>query len=127
MSHHQPRVSRRGLIVAASGTATAALLPGASRAQETMPGQADPRATLPVVLKVNGQEHRLDLDARVTLLDALRERIGLTGAKKGCDHGQCGACTVHADGKRILSCLTLAAAAQGQEITTIEGLAKPDG
>lgn len=79
-----------------------------------------------VELRVNGTSRRLELDPRVTLLDALRERIGLTGTKKGCDHGQCGACTVHVAGRRVLSCLTLAAAAQGQEITTIEGLA-PDG
>jgi xanthine dehydrogenase YagT iron-sulfur-binding subunit len=88
---------------------------------------ADPRAPLPVELMINGQKHRMALDARTTLLDALREHAGLTGTKKGCDHGQCGACTVHADGKRILSCLTLAASAQGREITTIEGLASLDG
>jgi xanthine dehydrogenase YagT iron-sulfur-binding subunit len=79
-----------------------------------------------VTLRVNGREHRLSLDPRTSLLDALREHVGLTGAKKGCDHGQCGACTVLADGRRILSCLTLAAGAQGKAITTIEGLA-PNG
>ncbi|TMR24044.1 (2Fe-2S)-binding protein [Nonomuraea turkmeniaca] len=74
-------------------------------------------------LTVNGVDHRLDLDdARVTLLDALRDRLGLTGTKKGCDQGACGACTVMADGKRILSCLTLAAQCEGREIITIEGL-----
>ena len=67
------------------------------------------------------------LDARTTLLDALRERLGLTGAKKGCDHGQCGACTLLIDGRRVLSCLTLALVAEGRAVTTIEGLAKPDG
>jgi xanthine dehydrogenase YagT iron-sulfur-binding subunit len=80
-----------------------------------------------VTVRVNGLEHRLLLDPRVTLLDALRERVGLTGAKKGCDHGQCGACTVLVDGRRVLSCLTLAAQAEGREVTTIEGLASPDG
>ncbi|MDJ0386903.1 (2Fe-2S)-binding protein [Roseomonas sp. E05] len=71
--------------------------------------------------------HRLDLDPRVALLDALREALGLTGAKKGCDQGQCGACTVLVDGRRELSCLTLAVSAAGREITTIEGLAGADG
>ena len=80
-----------------------------------------------VTLRVNGLEHRLLLDPRVTLLDALRERVGLTGAKKGCDHGQCGACTMLVDGRRVLACLTLAAQAEGREVTTIEGLASPDG
>jgi xanthine dehydrogenase YagT iron-sulfur-binding subunit len=82
-----------------------------------------PRASLPVVLRVNGREHRLELDARVTLLDALREDLGLTGTKKGCDHGACGACTVHVDGRRVNSCLMLAVTADGRSITTIEGLA----
>jgi len=79
-----------------------------------------------VSLKINGSQHTLHLDPRVTLLDALREHAGLTGTKKGCDRGECGACTVHLDGRRVLSCLTLAAMADGREITTIEGLA-PDG
>jgi xanthine dehydrogenase YagT iron-sulfur-binding subunit len=77
-------------------------------------------------LTVNGQEHVLDIDPRVTLLDALRERLALTGSKKGCDHGQCGACTVVINGKRVLSCLTLAVMHEGDQITTIEGLAKGD-
>jgi xanthine dehydrogenase YagT iron-sulfur-binding subunit len=77
-----------------------------------------------VVLKVNGSEKSLNVDSRMTLLDALRERMQLTGSKKGCDHGQCGACTVIVDGRRVLSCLTLAATCEGKEVTTIEGLAK---
>jgi xanthine dehydrogenase YagT iron-sulfur-binding subunit len=77
-------------------------------------------------LKVNGNGERLVVDPRVTLLDALRDRLELTGTKKGCDRGACGACTVHLDGRRVLSCLTLAVMAQGKEITTIEGLAKGD-
>ncbi|MBV8150529.1 MAG: 2Fe-2S iron-sulfur cluster binding domain-containing protein [Candidatus Eremiobacteraeota bacterium] len=72
-------------------------------------------------LRVNGRDHTLVIDARVTLLDLLRERLGLTGAKKGCDHGQCGACTVHVDGRRVLACLMLAVATAGSEIVTIEG------
>lgn len=77
-----------------------------------------------VVLHVNGRDHVMEVDTRRTLLDALREQCHLTGSKKGCDHGQCGACTVHIDGERHLSCLTLTVAAQGHTITTIEGLAK---
>ena len=77
-----------------------------------------------VTLRVNGLEKSVTLDSRVTLLDALRERLGLTGPKKGCDHGQCGACTVLVGGRRVLSCLTLTAQCEGKEVTTIEGLAK---
>lgn len=84
----------------------------------------DPREPTNITLEVNGREHRLSLDVRTTLLDALREHAGLTGSKKGCDHGQCGACTVLLDGRRVLSCLTLAIAAQGRAVTTIEGLAR---
>ncbi|WP_405982561.1 (2Fe-2S)-binding protein [Streptomyces sp. NBC_00158] len=80
-----------------------------------------------VTLHVNGVRHALDLDHRTTLLDALRERLDLTGAKKGCDHGQCGACTVLVDGRRLNSCLLLAVAQDGTRITTVEGLAGEDG
>src|SRR6476659_8210992 len=78
-------------------------------------------------LTVNGQTHHLDLDTRTTVLDALREHAGLTGAKKGCDHGQCGACTVLLDGRRANACLLLAVAHDGAEITTVEGLAPAEG
>jgi xanthine dehydrogenase YagT iron-sulfur-binding subunit len=80
-----------------------------------------------MTLRVNGAVHRLRLDHRTTVLDALREHLGLTGTKKGCDHGQCGACTVLVNGRRVNSCLLLAVAAQGAEVTTIEGLAGPGG
>jgi len=81
---------------------------------------------VPVALNVNGKSHALTLDPRTTLLDALREHLDLTGSKKGCDHGQCGACTVLVDGRRVLSCLTLAASVRGP-VTTIEGLAQNNG
>lgn len=89
----------------------------------TRPSEATPELpSVDVTLKVNGDAYRLRFDSRVTLLDALRDHLGLTGAKKGCDQGACGACTVLADGKRIVSCLALAAQYDGREITTIEGL-----
>jgi xanthine dehydrogenase YagT iron-sulfur-binding subunit len=81
---------------------------------------------IPLQIEVNGVEHNLSVEPRVTLLDFLREQLLLTGTKKGCDYGQCGACTVHSDGKRVLSCLSLAVMQNGKKITTIEGLAKDD-
>ena len=83
-------------------------------------------ATVPTRLRINGTEHALELDPRVTLLDALREHLGLTGSKKGCDHGQCGACTVLVEGRRINACLTLAVMHDGESVTTVEGLAQGD-
>jgi xanthine dehydrogenase YagT iron-sulfur-binding subunit len=110
--------SRRSVLAASGGLAAA---PVAARGAEAPPKPE--RAPMDMVLEVNGRDHRLALDVRTTLLDALREHLGLTGSKKGCDQGQCGACTVHLDGRRVLSCLTLAAAVQGRKVTTIEGLA----
>jgi xanthine dehydrogenase YagT iron-sulfur-binding subunit len=81
-------------------------------------------STCTITLNINGQDHTLAVEPRLTLLDALRERLELTGTKKGCDHGQCGACTVHINGERTLACLSLAVMQQGQSITTIEGLAE---
>jgi xanthine dehydrogenase YagT iron-sulfur-binding subunit len=90
----------------------------------TAPATAEPNTVepVPMVLKVNGNEHHVRLEPRVTLLDALRENLQLFGTKKGCDHGQCGACTVHVNGRRVNSCLSFAIMHQGDEITTIEGL-----
>ena len=85
-----------------------------------------PKDTIPISLKVNGKKYDLRIDPRTTLLDCLREHLHLTGSKKGCDHGQCGACTVHINGRRMNSCLIFAAMHDGDEITTIEGLGQPE-
>ena len=114
--------------VAVGGVAVSAQL--ATQAQAAAPAAAQPPAsttpsTMSVRLKVNGIEHQLMVDPRTTLLDALRDRLHLTGSKKGCDQGQCGACTVLVDGRRVTSCLTLAVMQEGHEVTTIEGLGTP--
>jgi xanthine dehydrogenase YagT iron-sulfur-binding subunit len=119
--------SRRNFLTAGASSAAVPLVARSLRA-ETSQAQAPPRSArepVSIKLSINGHEHRLAVDARTTLLDALREHLGLTGAKKGCDHGQCGACTVLIDGRRVVSCLTLALAAEGRAVTTIEGLAAP--
>jgi xanthine dehydrogenase YagT iron-sulfur-binding subunit len=117
------RVSRRGVI--AGGVATATLTGTPVGAQVAAPQQTPP-TTMPVTLKVNGRNTLIEVDTRTTLLDALREAMKLTGTKKGCDHGQCGACTVIVEGRRINSCLTLAVMHEGDSITTIEGLGTPE-
>ncbi len=103
-------------------TGTVAEAEAAAPARSSAPGQV---ATVNVTLRVNGAEHQMVIDPRTTLLDVLRERLQLTGSKKGCDQGQCGACTVLVDGRRFTSCLTLAVMQEGHEITTIEGLGTP--
>ena len=119
-------MSRRGFLgasAAARGLATAGTMARAA-APETDAAPVRTPQMVDVTLDVNGRQHALTIEPRTTLLDALREDLRLTGTKKGCDRGSCGACTVHADGTRILSCLTLAARCEGKAITTIEGLAK---
>jgi xanthine dehydrogenase YagT iron-sulfur-binding subunit len=113
---------RRSFLMATASTAATPILARAAGAG-TAPVIGDARKPADVTLMINGRDHRLAFDVRTSLLDLLREHLGLTGAKKGCDHGQCGACTVLLDGRRVLSCLTLAVAAQSYEITTIEALA----
>ena len=119
--------NRRSFIAAAAGTAVAVPLTARAAGVPASPASPqDPSLPVALTLRVNGEDRALTIDARTTLLDALREHLGLTGSKKGCDHGQCGACTVLADGRRVVSCLTLALVAQGKDITTIEGLGNGD-
>ena len=122
-----PGTDRRTFLKQASGLVGAMVVARpflASAEDAPPPAPTGSNLTSSVTLKINGQEHTVELENRVTLLDALRDHLNLPGTKKGCDHGTCGACTVHIDGHRKLSCLTLAARAQGIEITTIEGLAQ---
>jgi len=136
--HDPSQVTRRSVLAGAAGLAVGPLLSGctappippAPHAEGEAPPRPMPvpsaRAAVKVNLRINGQTHAAELEPRVTLLDALREHLHLTGTKKGCDHGQCGACTVLVDGRRINSCLTLAIMHQNADITTIEGLAHGD-
>jgi xanthine dehydrogenase YagT iron-sulfur-binding subunit len=131
----QPGSSRRQFIsrlaAISAGITVAAPLARSATAEGTAfqgksPGQDQERSLLEISLRLNGRPQELKVDPRVTLLDAIRDRLDLTGTKKGCDRGACGACTVHINGRRVLSCLTLAAMANGKEVTTVEGLAKGD-
>ena len=116
-------INRRELLIAGAATAAASAFPLTVNAQDS--GTAAPVISK-VTFEINGKQQSLALDTRTTLLDALRDHLHLTGTKKGCDHGQCGACTVIAGGRRINSCLTLAVMHEGDRITTIEGLGTPD-
>ena len=127
------RVSRRSFLshLGAAGIAatTAPVLASAATLTPSVmqePATEAPAGTVPLMLNVNGQSHRLNVDPRTTLLDCLRENLNLPGTKKGCDHGQCGACTVHVNGRRVNSCLSFAVMHPNDEITTIEGIGQPD-
>jgi len=122
------KLTRRDLLIAGAVSVSTAAIPGANAqpaANQAEAGNPDP-VTTGVSFTVNGKPVTLQLDTRTTLLDALREHLHLTGSKKGCDQGQCGACTIIMDGRRINSCLSLAVMHDGAEITTIEGLGTPD-
>ncbi|XHX78297.1 MAG: 2Fe-2S iron-sulfur cluster-binding protein [Stenomitos frigidus ULC029] len=123
---HKTRRNFLGQALTAAGTAIAApsLLNQATVAQTAKPTPTIGQGEMAVTLSINGKQQTLAIEPRVTLLDALRERLGLTGSKKGCDHGQCGACTVLVDGQRVYACLSLAMMQEGKQIVTIEGLAK---
>jgi xanthine dehydrogenase YagT iron-sulfur-binding subunit len=118
-------VTRRAVLATGAGTAAASMLPLAPAAEaQQLSMRVETGNTIRVSASVNGQPVALEIDSRASLLDLLRERLELTGTKKGCDHGQCGACTVHLDGRPVSSCLTLAAKIDGRRVTTIEGLAE---
>ena len=127
MSHdpHAAGATRRGFLQSAGALAGTPLIAG--QAQAAPHATREPQAAAPVALtlRVNGENHGLHVEPRTTLLDALRDHLGLTGTKKGCDRGQCGACTVLVDGRRINSCLSLAMQHEGDDIVTIEGLGQP--
>ncbi|ALN72466.1 aldehyde dehydrogenase iron-sulfur subunit PaoA [Aureimonas sp. AU20] len=119
-------LNRRDLMTSATACAALTVAPKLARAEDAQTSASPAPSVSKVSFTVNGQRRELDLDLRTTLLDALREHLKLAGTKKGCDHGQCGACTVIANGRRMNSCLSLAVMHEGDEITTIEGLGTPD-
>jgi xanthine dehydrogenase YagT iron-sulfur-binding subunit len=126
--------TRREFLLTSGSTAAATVIAAcvaadaSSTAEQAVETAEQPNVAgaVPVTLRINGKDRQLRIDPRSTLLDCIRETVALTGTKKGCDHGQCGACTVHVNGKRVTSCLTLALMHDGEEITTIEGLGTPE-
>lgn len=123
-SSQPTQVNRREFVLSVMSVAAASGAVNAAPAQD-QPVQAATNA--PLTFVVNGRQHSVTVDPRTSTLDLLREHLALTGAKKGCDHGQCGACTVHVDGRRVVSCLTPALQLDGRRVDTIEGLQRPDG
>jgi xanthine dehydrogenase YagT iron-sulfur-binding subunit len=131
-----PSPTRRKFLLTSGSSVAASLVaayvPASAKSaageSDSAPLSAGPsiEGAVPITLRINGKDHKLQIDPRTTLLDCVRETVALTGTKKGCDHGQCGACTVHVNGKRVLSCLNLALMHDGEEITTIEGLGTPE-
>jgi xanthine dehydrogenase YagT iron-sulfur-binding subunit len=130
-----PKPTRREFLVTTGSTAAATVIAAcvpadasntAEQAAVETAEQLNVAGAVPITLRINGKDRQLRIDPRTTLLDCIRETVALTGTKKGCDHGQCGACTVHVNGRRVTSCLTLALMHDGEEITTIEGLGTPD-
>ena len=136
LKSHPPNPTRRKFLFTSGSGVAASLVAGyVPSFAKSSAGESDSTAisaepniqgAVPITLRINGNEHSLRIDPRTTLLDCIRETVALTGTKKGCDHGQCGACTVHVNGKRVLSCLNLALMNDGNEITTIEGLGTPE-
>lgn len=131
---NQKNPTRREFLSTTGSTAAATLIaaympPGANASE--LPATSEPsgraiEGAVPITLRINGKDRELRVDPRTTLLDCIRESVLLTGTKKGCDHGQCGACTVHVNGRRVVSCLSLALMHDGEEVTTIEGLGTPE-
>jgi xanthine dehydrogenase YagT iron-sulfur-binding subunit len=119
-------IDRRTFITTGTVAAASLFLDSVPVGAQNLADTRTSPVTRSVVLSVNGSDHTIEVDTRMTLLDALRDKVGLTGSKKGCDQGQCGACTIHIDGERHLACLTLTVAAQDHRITTIEGLAQSE-
>ncbi|MEY2536927.1 MAG: xanthine dehydrogenase YagT iron-sulfur-binding subunit [Verrucomicrobiota bacterium] len=119
-------LSRLGMasLLATTGPAITTLAQRSGKMEQGL--SAESKDAIPITLRVNGKKHDLRIDPRTTLLDCLREHLHLTGSKKGCDHGQCGACTVHINGRRVNSCLCFAAMHDGEEITTVEGIGQPE-
>jgi xanthine dehydrogenase YagT iron-sulfur-binding subunit len=135
MNNHEQSIpsdpSRREFLLTMGSSAAAAVITGCAQIRPderhtAVADRLDIGGAVPITLRINGKDHRLRIDPRTTLLDCIRETVAFTGTKKGCDHGQCGACTVHVNGRRVNSCLSLALMHDGEEITTIEGLGTPD-
>src|SRR5437588_10021630 len=123
--------NRREFLLTMGSSAAAAVITGCAPLHPEGPhavvaDRSHVQGVVPIMLRINGKDHHLRIDPRTTLLDCIRETIAFTGTKKGCDHGQCGACTVHVNGRRAVSCLSLALMHDGEDITTIEGLGSPD-